>query len=144
MIAVKGHSNRSRRRGLEPFGKRRKEFGEAKGRKAERAGASESNESLTSSHLRFTILDFRRHTSHRVNRQSYIANFRPLSLRVNPVFKIKNLLQKIKTSSSNPIKGLLVKKIPNFFPGAFMENHWQTLQKPPKKNLKNGQKTRDF
>jgi hypothetical protein len=27
---------------LEPFGKRRKEFGEAKGRKAERAGASES------------------------------------------------------------------------------------------------------
>ena len=27
-------------RGLEPFGKRRKEFGKAKGRKAERAGAS--------------------------------------------------------------------------------------------------------
>jgi len=143
MIAVKGHSNRSRRRGLEPFGKRRKEFGEAKGRKAERAGASESNESLTSSHLRFTILDFRRHTSHRVNRQSYIANFRPLSLRVNPAVKIKNLLQKIKTSSSNPIKpnqGFIDEKNSKFFPGAFMENHWQTLQKPPK----NGQKTRDF
>lgn len=29
---------------LEPFGKRRKEFGEAEGRKAERMGMSESNQ----------------------------------------------------------------------------------------------------
>jgi hypothetical protein len=35
-----------RSRGLEPFGKRRKEFGEAKGREAEHAGAGESNEAL--------------------------------------------------------------------------------------------------
>jgi len=41
----------------------------------------------------------------------------------NPAFKIKNLLQKIKASSSNPIKGLLMKKIPNFFTGTFMGKH---------------------
>jgi len=52
---LKGHRCGGRRRGLEPFGKRRKEFGEAKGRKAERAGASESNESLISPHLRYQI-----------------------------------------------------------------------------------------
>jgi hypothetical protein len=32
-------------KGLEPFGTRRREFGGAEGRKAERAGASKSNES---------------------------------------------------------------------------------------------------
>ena len=52
---LKGHWCGGRRRGLEPFGKRRKEFGEAKGRKAERAGVSESNESLISPHLRYRI-----------------------------------------------------------------------------------------
>ena len=41
-----------------------------------------------------------------------------------PAFKIKNLLQKIKISSSNLIKGLLMKKIPNFFHGTFTGNHW--------------------
>jgi len=72
---LKGHWCGGRRRGLEPFGKRRKEFGEAKGRKAERAGASESNESLISPYLRFTILDLRSYALHRVNRISYIENF---------------------------------------------------------------------
>jgi hypothetical protein len=39
--AKEGKSNGSLTR-LEPFGKRRKEFGETEGRKAERVGASES------------------------------------------------------------------------------------------------------
>ena len=47
-------------------------------------------------------------------------------------------------TQSNLIKGLLMKKIPNFFPGALMGNHWQTMQKPAEKPLKNVQKTRDF
>ena len=70
---LKSHRKVSRSGGLEPFGKRRKEFGEAEGRKAERAGASESNGSLVFPHLRFTILDGRSQTPHRVNRKSYIS-----------------------------------------------------------------------
>ena len=118
-------------------------------------GRRRGHESLISPHLRFTIPDLRSHAPHRGNPPSTVL-LRPSSVaellrrrrgRVcgqTPVFKIKNLLQKIKTYSSNPIKGLLMKKIPNFFTGTLMENYWQIREKPPKKPLKNGQKTRDF
>jgi len=47
-------------------------------------------------------------------------------------------------AQSNLIKGLLMKKIPNFFQGTFMGKQWQISEKQPKKTLKNGQKTRDL
>jgi len=37
-----------------------------------------------------------------------------------------------------------MKKIPNFFPVTFMENHWKIGEKQPKKTFKIPQKTRCF
>jgi len=62
----------------------------------------------------------------------------------NPEFKIKELSQKGKNRSSNPIKGFLPKKIRNFFIRLFYQNTGQILQKPPKKPCKITQKTREF
>jgi len=123
-------------------------------------GRRRGDESQISPHLRFTIPDLRRPTPDRVNHISQIKNLRPLSPslhfgapsrpgrrqagRSQGPFKIKELSQKIRNRLSNPIKGLLMKKIPNFFTGTLMENYWQTREKPPKKPLKNGQKTRGF
>jgi len=63
-------------------------------------------------------------------------------------FKIKNLLQKksklVHQTQSNLIKGLLMKKIPNFFPGTLTGNHWQITQKQAEKTLKKGQKSGVF
>jgi len=70
---------------------------------------------------------------HKTTSMPVLTDFISLHLCVNQSFKIKNLLQKIKTSSSNPIKGLLMEKIPNFFPGTFTGNHWQIPKKYPKK-----------
>jgi len=81
---------------------------------------------------------------HKTTSMPVLTDFISLHLCVNQSFKIKNLLQKIKTSSSNPIKGLLMEKIPNFFPGTFTGNHWQIPKKYPKKHVKLAQKTCDL
>jgi len=64
-----------------------------------------------------------------------------------PAFKIKNLRQKIKTSSSNPIKpnqGFIDEKNSVFFSGRFYGKSLANHAKTAKKNLKMGQKTRDL
>ena len=64
-----------------------------------------------------------------------------------PVFKIKNLVKKSKLAhqtQSNLIKGLLMKKIPNFFPGTLMGKHWEIRKKYPKKHVKLPKKTCDL
>ena len=57
----------------------------------------------------------------------------------NPVFKIKELSQKIKNRSSNPIKVLLMKKIPNFFRALLRE----IIGKSCKNRRKNPSKKRE-
>jgi len=112
-ICLKGHRNGSRRRG---------------------------NESLISSHLRFTISDLRSYTPYRVNRISSIENFwNPRSFAPlcdsNPVFEIKELSQTVKTQSSNPIKsnqGFLMKKFRIFFRSLL----WKIIGKSAKNNPK--------
>ena len=69
----------------------------------------------------------------------------------NPVLKIKNLIQKIKTSSSNPIKpnqGFIDEKNSEFFSGHFdwkiLGNQGKTAKKTPQKRSKNPRFLTDF
>jgi len=62
----------------------------------------------------------------------------------NLVFKIKNLLQKTKTSSSSPIKpnqGFIDEKNSEFFSGHFYRKSLANLQKMPQKHVNLSQKT---
>jgi hypothetical protein len=57
----------------------------------------------------------------------------------NPVFKIKNA-RKTSGNQSRLLKGIFAEKIPNFFTGAFIGNHWKISKKQPKKRCQKAQK----
>jgi len=61
--------------------------------------------------------------------------------------KLKNCHKNSETghqTQSRLIKGIFVKKIPNFFTGTLTGKHWKISEKQPKKHPKNGQKSGVF